>query len=111
MPFPHIPAGTVLAENVQTGNYTFVAADAGRVVVYNSVSAGTFTIPPASSVPWVAGSMIWVFNANTGLVTIAAGAGVTLQALFSRFSAGYQYSDLFLRYRGSNVWALGGNVG
>lgn len=61
---------------------TFVLPDAGRLVKFNSAVAVAATVPPQSSVAFQYGlataGILQVYNANTGVVTLTPGAGVTL---------------------------------
>lgn len=63
----------------QTGaSYTFDINDADKTTVFNSASAQTATIPPNSDVAFPLGTKLWGFRRGAGLVTFAAGSGVTL---------------------------------
>lgn len=64
-----------ISTSVQTGNYTFVVDDRGTREISNAGTAVTFTVP--NSV-FTAGDTVNVHNINTGVLTIAAGTGVTL---------------------------------
>jgi hypothetical protein len=76
-----------IPQNSQSGNYTCVAADAGKHIVHASgAGAGdTFTIPANSSVAYEIGTAISFVNMDSNAVTIAittdtmnlAGAGTT----------------------------------
>jgi hypothetical protein len=94
------------AVNTQTGNYTLVLADRIKVVQYNSASAGTFTIPPNV---FPTGTYLEFTNINTGDLTLAPGAGVTLNS-----PAGLKITDQHgtagARHRGSNVWTVMGRT-
>lgn len=59
----------------QTASYTYVATDFGCLQVYNSTSAGTFTVPANV---FKTGNVVFFRSINTGQLTIAAGAGFTL---------------------------------
>ena len=61
--------------STKTAAYTFVASDRGTRVVLNDTTGRTFTI---DNNIFSAGDTIYVHNINTGILTIAAGAGVTL---------------------------------
>lgn len=74
-------------QNAQTGNYTLVAADAGKHI-YHASGAGsgdTYTIPANSSVAFEVGTAVTFINLATDSVSIAittdtmnlAGAGTT----------------------------------
>jgi hypothetical protein len=53
--------------SVQTGNYTALAADSGKMIVMNCATNCTLTLPPTIQSPnWV----MWVSNMGAGTVTI-----------------------------------------
>ena len=64
--------------NTQTGSYTTVLTDAGKVITMSNASANTVTIPPNSSVAYVIGTRINILNLGAGACTPTAGAGVTI---------------------------------
>ena len=65
--------------NAQTGTaYTLVALDAGKTITMSNTSAQTLTVPPNGTVAIAVGTVIHVVQLNTGLTTIAAGSGVTI---------------------------------
>jgi len=65
--------------NAQTGTaYSFVLTDAWQVVSLNNGAAVTATIPPNSSVAFPIGAEIRITGLGAGLVTVAPGAGVTI---------------------------------
>lgn len=69
------------AVNTQTGtSYTFVAADAANIVTLNNAAAITVTVPPNSSVAFPIGTQIDVVQLGAGKVTLAQGAGVTINS-------------------------------
>jgi len=57
---------------------TLVLADNGGAVSYSNASAITATVPPFSSVAYANGTVIQLLNLGAGVVTVTAGAGVTL---------------------------------
>ncbi len=57
---------------------TLVLADNGGAVSYSNASATTSTIPPNSSVAFATGTKIVLMNLGAGVVTVTAGAGVTV---------------------------------
>jgi hypothetical protein len=63
---------------VTAASYTFTAADQADIVVGNSASAQTFTIPPTSSVPATIGTAISVFQKGAGAISFVGDSGVTL---------------------------------
>ena len=57
---------------------TLVLADNGGGVTYSNAAATTSTIPPNSSVAFAVGTKIVLINLGAGVVTVTAGAGVTV---------------------------------
>jgi len=96
-----------LPVNPQTGSgasaYTFVLADALRLTTASNASAGTYTIPPQSSVVWLANTVIRIVNYGAGVVTIAGGAGVTVTNATKTLA---QFESAALIRTASNAWTL-----
>jgi hypothetical protein len=90
-----------LGVNAQTGTtYTTVLADNGKLVTLSNTSPITVTIPPFSSVAYPVGAQLNFSGINTGLVTFAQGAGVTI------VSTGATASAPALRARYSSATAI-----
>ena len=103
---------TITAMNVQTGNYTFVLADANvKLVQMNNASAQALTIPPNSSVAYPVGTVLQWEVINTGAMTVTAGAGVTFvrPANTSLVMAG-QYTTGFAIKTATDTWQIGGGL-
>ena len=105
-------AGNVIyniALNAQTGSYTLVAADRGKMVTMNSGSALNCTVPPNSSVAFAIGTSIQVSQLGAGQVTMVAGSGVTL-----RYTPGLklrtQYSSVTCIKISTDEWILVGDL-
>ena len=93
-----------LPVNAQTGTtYTFVLADALRLTTASNASASTYTIPPQSSVVWLANSVIRIVNYGAGTVTIAGGAGVTVTNAITTLG---QFQSAGLIRTAENAWTL-----
>lgn len=103
-------AVTGLVSSQQTASYTLAVADLGTVVEVNSGAPATVTVPPSSSVTFPVGAIIWVCSTGTGVVTIAAGAGVTLRSLASKVAIAGQYAEVKLRQRAQDTWVLTGSL-
>jgi len=58
--------------------YTPTIEDEGKLLVFNTSGANTFTIPPASSVPFVSGSSLYFTNVTDNPLTISAASNVYL---------------------------------
>ena len=73
------PAPLTQDINAQTGTaYTLVLADAGKLVTLDNGAAITLTVPPNSSVAFPVGTRVDLAGIGVGIVTIAAGSGVTV---------------------------------
>jgi hypothetical protein len=90
-----------LGVNPQTGTtYTTALADNGKLVTLSNTSAIVVTIPPFSSVAYPVGAQLNFVGINTGPVTFAQGAGVTI------VSTGATASAPALRARYSSATAI-----
>jgi hypothetical protein len=96
-----------LAFNAQTGTtYTFVLADAGKMVTSSNGSAQTLTVPPNSSVAFDIGTQIIVQALGAGAATLAQGSGVTIQSKDSNKAIDGQYAGVTLVKRATDTWSL-----
>jgi len=96
-----------LAFNAQTGTtYTFVLADAGKMVTSDSGSAQTLTVPPNSSVAFDIGTQIIVQALGAGAATLAQGSGVTIQSKDSNKEIDGQWAAVTLVKRATDTWSL-----
>lgn len=82
---------TELPTSTKTTNYTLVAGDAGGRVVGNGTSL-TFTV---NNSVFAAGQVVEVLNRDSTVLTLAAGAGVTINAAAGLTLAQYQSAQLF----------------
>ena len=99
-----------IGQNLQTGTtYTLVLGDAGKLVEMNNSSAQTLTVPPNSSVAFPVNTRIDISQHGSALVTVAAGAGVTIRSLTGLVSQG-QYAGMSLWHRASDEWVLYGGT-
>lgn len=92
--------------NAQTGTtYTFVLADAteGKLVTATNASPQTYTVPPESSVAYPAGSILRILNQGAGVVTVAAGSGVTINGTPLTLA---QYKGAAIQKTGTDTWTF-----
>lgn len=101
---------TTIVANTQTGDYTTVLSDAGKVIEMNAATPKTITIPPNASVAYPVGTVIELFRLGSGEVTISPGAGVTLRTVGGVNRLNKQYSSATLRQRATNEWVLAGDL-
>lgn len=90
--------------NAQTGTtYTFVLSDVGKTVTASNANPQTYTIPPQASVTWLADTTLNVLNLGAGVVTFAAGAGVTVTNAVQTLT---QYQSARLVRTASDAWTV-----
>lgn len=99
-----------ITANTQTGNYTLVLADRGKVVEMNAAGATTVTVPPNSSEAFPIGAIVEVHRYGAGTVTLVAGAGVTLRSPGGLLAVASQYDTVAIRKRATNEWVVSGNL-
>jgi len=63
---------------ITSTTYTAALLDAGKTVTLSNASAVTLTIPAQATVSWADNTQLNFLNLGAGTVTIAAGAGVTI---------------------------------
>lgn len=80
-----------------------------NIIEVDSASATTVTIPPDSSLNLPVGSSLDVIQINTGEVTIAAGAGVTINST-PGLKLRTQWSSCTLLKREANSWIVYGDL-
>lgn len=90
-----------LVTNTQTGDYTLAATDAGDRVIANKATAITFTVP--NSV-FTASQVVHIHNIGAGTLTIAAGAGATVNGANTLLVQQYQGGTLFFTSASSSIW-------
>jgi hypothetical protein len=92
-----------------TGNHTLALANAGKVVEVNSATTVTITVPPNSSVAFPIGTTLELYQQGAGMVTVAAGAGVTIRSL-NGVNTAQQFASASLRKRATDEWVLLGQL-
>lgn len=80
------------------------------VIRQNSGSANNLEIPLNATVAFPIGTIIGIRNINTGVVTITAAVGVTLQGPLSAFKLNNQYDMAYIEKVGTNTWVANGQL-
>lgn len=105
--------GSVIAQssiNTQTGTtYTFVLADASKLVTLNNAAAITLTIPTNSSVAFPVGTKIDLAQLGAGQVTVAGAGGVTVNST-PTLKLRAQYSAATCIKTATDTWLLVGDL-
>ena len=86
--------------------YTFVLADAGKMVTSSNGSAQTLTVPPNSSVAYATGTQIIVQAIGSGTATLAEGSGVTINSKDSNKEIDGQWAAATLIKTATDAWSL-----
>lgn len=74
-----------------------------------NVAATTVTVPPNSSVAYNIGTVMELIQANTGQITLAPGAGVTLQSRNSELKSAGQHASIFIKKKATDTWQVTGD--
>lgn len=90
-----------LVTNTQTNDYTLAATDAGDRVIANKATAITFTVPDSV---FTASQVVHIHNIGAGRLTIAAGAGATVNGADTLLVEQYQGGTLFFTSASSSIW-------
>lgn len=99
-----------LAPNDQTGTtYTFVLADGRKLVTASNAAAQTYTVPPNSSVAYPLGTVLSIVQKGAGQVTLAQGAGVTLQSAHG-LKTSVQWAVVSLTKILTDTWVVSGDT-
>jgi hypothetical protein len=103
-----VPSRTPIIQ--KTASYTLSSlTERDNLIEMGSASALTLTIPPASSVDYPIGTSIDILQTGAGQVTIAAGAGVTVNAT-PGLKLRTTWSSATLFKRAANTWVVYGDL-
>jgi hypothetical protein len=103
-----VPSRTPIIQ--KTASYTLSAlTERDDLIEIDSVSATTLTIPLNSAVAFPVGTSIDILQTNTGQVTIAGDAGVTVNAT-PGLKLRTRWSSCTLFKRATNTWVVYGDL-
>ena len=106
----NILATAIVAINAQTGTtYTAVAGDVGKLITASNAAAIALTIPPSV---FAIGDQINIMQGTggSGVVTITAGAGVTLNSNGAKLKTNGQFAVATVLCTASNTFLVLGNL-
>jgi hypothetical protein len=106
----NVLASAIVAINAQTGTtYTAVAGDVGKLITASNAAAIALTIPPSV---FAVGDQINIMQGTggSGVVTITAGAGVTLNSNGTKLKTNGQYAVATVLCIASNTFVVLGNL-
>lgn len=108
-PFTAAAGGS--AVSTQSGTtYTAVLGDANTYIQFTNASSITFTIPSNASVAFPVGTVIEMEQAGAGALSVAAGAGVTVNSRSSDLTLAGQYAVAFVKKVATNTWTMNGDL-
>ena len=106
----NILATAIVAINAQTGTtYTAVAGDVGKLITASNAAAIALTIPPSV---FAVGDQINIMQGTggSGVVTITAGAGVTLNSNGAKLKTNGQFAVATVLCTAANTFVVLGNL-
>jgi hypothetical protein len=98
-----------LAINNYTANRIVGLVDVNAMVRMNVATANTVTIPPDADVAWGLGDTIIISQVGTGVTSIVAGAGVTINTP-STLVLGMRWGKVTATRVAANEWDIEGNL-
>jgi len=96
--------------NRQTGSYSIVLTDSGKLVEMNVATANNLTVPLNSSIAFPIGTKIDVAQYGAGQTTLVATGGVTVRSAGGALKLAVQYSGASLVKIGTDEWYLFGDI-
>lgn len=100
----------ITASATTSTSYTFALNDAYKLIEFNSASAITAVVPANSSVAFAIGTKIDLLQTGDGQVTASAESGVTVNGFGDANKLSGQWAAASLVKRGTDTWALIGNI-
>jgi hypothetical protein len=94
----------------KTTSFTLVSGDQGKLLQYDSASAGTCTIPPDTTWNADLGSFVNFTQLGLGQLQFVAGAGVTIRSANGYTKTLVQHSVASLVKVDANFWLLAGDL-
>lgn len=102
--------GGFLLCNRQTDDYILELTDASKCIEMDKASAVNLTVPPDADIPFAIGTVIYVTQYNTGVLTFVEGTDVTINSLSGYVTSAGQYAHMKLHKIDTNEWYLSGDL-
>ena len=101
--------GIVAIRTLTATAHTLELTDLGSILETTGASSVTVTIPPETAVPFETGTLINVTQIGSGVTTVQAAAGVSLNGVTGGSVAlDGQWSGVALTKRGADAWVIQG---
>lgn len=102
---------TKISANTQIGTtYTLTLADAGRVIELDNLDPVTLYIPTNATVAFPIGTVVELWQAGSGQVTVEPNSGVVVNSPGGKLKLAVQFSSAALRKRDLDEWVLTGDI-
>jgi len=88
----------------------FALTDVGKWLDFTSGSAQTATLPADNVVNFPISTVLTFSQAGAGALTVAAGAGATVQSAGNKLAAAAQFAVIQAVKVAANTWRLYGNL-
>jgi hypothetical protein len=102
--------GTQTVRQEASTSYTFVLADAEKLLTCGSGGATTLTVPANGSVAYPVGTHIDILNESANNILFAAGGGVTLNSDGAALNLADQWTVATLIKIATDTWVLIGKI-
>lgn len=103
-----------LSDNIgvaaQATGFTFALADSYKYHRVTNAGAVSVTVPAETSVDFPVGSYITIVQSGAGQVTLAPGAGVTLNSAGGLLNTRVQYSSVTITKVAADEWDVAGDL-
>lgn len=103
-----LQGGVTIVTDASTSR-TLTEADAGCKILFTNGSAVTVTVPPDAAARFRDGTVIVLQQSGAGQVTVAGGAGVTVNAEGGLVASADQHAVMALTKDAANTWTLSGS--
>ena len=103
-----LPTSVFVRKTVAGTTYTHILSDSGKKLAATNAGTKTITIAPQASVSSAVNTTIKVINEGAGLLTLAPGAGVTLNSLGGVLTVPQGHEIQLQKRANPNTWDVTG---
>lgn len=96
--------------NVGNTSYTLSASDSGKVLNFSNNGNVTITVPNTATVTFSNSDFIELHQGANGVLVFTPAGGVSVQSRGAYTNSAGRYAITGLRYMGTNVWRLTGDI-
>jgi hypothetical protein len=108
--FANTHAFKAVIKSLTVTAYTLLLLDVGKYIRISNANPITVTVPPDSSASFPVGSSFTFVQADAGVITLAPGSGVTLNAIDAGLSTKGTFAALQLVKIDTDTWDVIGGV-